>query len=100
MRRPLEITLLRTFVMLVEELSVTRVARRLNRTQPAISLQLNRLEEAAGQQIFERDLRHPRLTRHGEMLLPYSKLMLKLHDDARARLSAEEIAGRGTRGWP
>lgn len=86
--------------MLVEELSVTRVARRLNRTQPAISLQLNRLEEAAGQQIFERDLRHPRLTRHGEMLLPYARLMLKLHDDARARLSAEEIAGRVTLGCP
>ena len=100
MRRPLEITLLRTFVLLVEELSVTRVARRLNRTQPAISLQLNRLEEAVGQQIFERDLRHPRLTRHGEMLLPYARLMLKLHDEARARLSAEEIAGRVTLGCP
>ena len=100
MRRPLEISLLRTFVMLVEEQSVTRVARRLNRTQPAISLQVNRLEEAAGQPIFDRNLRHLKLTRHGEMLLPYARLMLKLHDDARARLSAEEIAGRVTLGCP
>jgi DNA-binding transcriptional LysR family regulator len=99
-RRPLEISLLRTFVMLVEEQSVTRVARRLNRTQPAISLQVNRLEEAAGQPIFDRNLRHLKLTRHGEMLLPYARLMLKLHDDARARLSAEEIAGRVTLGCP
>jgi DNA-binding transcriptional LysR family regulator len=99
-RRPLEINLLRTFVMLVEEQSVTRVARRLNRTQPAISLQVNRLEEAAGQPIFDRNLRHLKLTRHGEMLLPYARLMLKLHDDARARLSAEEIAGRVTLGCP
>ena len=51
MRRPLEINLLRTFVMLVEEQSVTRVARRLNRTQPAISLQLRPAEEAAGHPI-------------------------------------------------
>jgi DNA-binding transcriptional LysR family regulator len=100
MRRPLEITLLRTFVMLVEEESVTRVARRLNRTQPAISLQLRRLEEAAGHPVFDRNLRHLKLTRHGEMLLPYARLMLKLHDDARARLSAEEIAGRVTLGCP
>jgi len=99
-RRPLEISLLRTFVMLVEEQSVTRVARRLSRTQPAISLQVKRLEEAAGQPIFDRHLRHLKLTRHGEMLLPYARLMLKLHDDARARLSAEEIAGRVTLGCP
>lgn len=100
MRRPLEIALLRTFVMLVEERGITRVARRQNLTQPAVSLQLARLEEAAGQRIFERDRRDLRLTRHGEMLLPYARLMLKLHDDARARLSAEDIAGRVTLGCP
>jgi DNA-binding transcriptional LysR family regulator len=100
MRRQLEITLLRTFVMLVEEQSVTRVARRLNRTQPAISLQLRRLKDAAGQPVFESDLRHLRLTRHGEMLLPYARQMLKMHDEACSRLSSEEIAGRVTLGCP
>ena len=58
--------------MLVEEQSVTR---RLNLTQPAVSLQLNRLEEAAGKPIFERDHRRLRVTRHGEMLLPYARMM-------------------------
>jgi len=100
MGRPLEINLLRTFVMLVEEQSVTRVARRLNRTQPAISLQLGRLSDAVGRPLFERDLRHPRLTRHGEMLLPYARQMLKMHDDAYSRLSSEDIAGRVTLGCP
>ena len=100
MRRPLEITLLRTFLMLVEERSVTRVARRLGRTQPAISLQLHRLEDAADQRLFERDLRHLNLTRHGEMLLPYARLMLKMHDEACSRLAAEQIAGRVTLGCP
>jgi DNA-binding transcriptional LysR family regulator len=100
MSRQLEITLLRTFVMLVEEQSVTRVARRLNRTQPAISLQLRRLRDAAGHPVFENDLRHLRLTRHGEMLLPYARQMLKMHDEARSRLSNEEIAGRVTLGCP
>ncbi|RTL55205.1 MAG: LysR family transcriptional regulator [Bradyrhizobiaceae bacterium] len=100
MGRPFEINLLRTFVMLVEEQSVTRVARRLNRTQPAISLQLGRLSDAAGRPLFERDLRHPRLTRHGEMLLPYARQMLKMHDDAYSRLSSEDIAGRVTLGCP
>ncbi|MDA9391836.1 LysR family transcriptional regulator [Bradyrhizobium ottawaense] len=96
----LEINLLRTFVMLLEEQSVTRVARRLNRTQPAISLQLNRLSDAVGHPLFESGLRHLRLTRHGEMLLPYARQMLKMHDDARSRLASEEIAGRVTLGCP
>jgi DNA-binding transcriptional LysR family regulator len=100
MGRPLEINLLRTFVMLVEEQSVTRVARRLNRTQPAISLQLGRLSDAVGRPLFERDLRHPHLTRYGEMLLPYARQMLKMHDDAYSRLSSEDIAGRVTLGCP
>lgn len=100
MGRPLEINLLRTFVMLVEEQSVTRVARRLNRTQPAVSLQLGRLSDAVGRPLFEHDLRHMRLTRHGEMLLPYARQILKMHDDAYSRLSSEEIAGRVTLGCP
>jgi DNA-binding transcriptional LysR family regulator len=100
MGRALEINLMRTFVMLVEEQSVTKVARRLNRTQPAISLQIGRLNEAVGRPLFEYDLRHPRLTRHGEMLLPYARQLLKMHDDAYSRLSSEEIAGRVTLGCP
>jgi DNA-binding transcriptional LysR family regulator len=100
MSRPLEITLLRTFVLLVEERSVTQVARRLYRTQPAISLQLRRLEEAAGQRLFEQDLRNLRLTHHGETLLPYARTLLRIHDEARARISTDEVEGRVTLGCP
>jgi DNA-binding transcriptional LysR family regulator len=95
----LEITLLRTFVLLVEERSVTGVARRLHRTQPAISLQLRRLEEAAGKRIFEPNLRHLRLTHDGEMLLPYARALLQMHDEARQMLG-ERVAGRVTLGCP
>ena len=94
MTRPLDIPLLRTFVSLVEERSVTRVAHRLGRTQPAVSLQIRRLEEAAGRALFEPDLRRLRLTRHGEMLLGYARDILRTHEEARVRLAAEEIAGR------
>jgi DNA-binding transcriptional LysR family regulator len=100
MARPLDIPLLRTFVSLVEERSVTRVAHRLGRTQPAISLQIRRLEEAAGRPLFEPDLRHLRITRHGETLLGYARTILRTHDEARIRLAAEEIAGRVTLGCP
>ena len=69
MQRPLEIALLRIFVMLVEERSVTRVAQRLHRTQPAVSLQIRRLEDAVGRPLFESNLRHLRLSTRGVILL-------------------------------
>lgn len=100
MARPLEISLLRTFVLLVEERSVTRVARLLFRTQPAVSLQIKRLEDAAGRPLFESDLRHLRLTPQGETLLPYARAVLRMHDEAQMKLSSEEIDGRVTLGCP
>jgi DNA-binding transcriptional LysR family regulator len=96
----LELSLLRTFVLLVEEGSVTRVAQRLNRTQPAISLQLNRLEQLVGRKIFESSLRRPKLTPHGEMLLSYAHKLLDLDSEARTRLRSDEVSGRVVLGCP
>lgn len=46
------------FICLIEEGSVTRAARRLNIVQPALSMQIAKLEEACGKRLFER-------SRHG-----------------------------------
>jgi DNA-binding transcriptional LysR family regulator len=43
------------FICLYEEGSVTRAARRLNIVQPALSMQLARLEDQIGQPLFERN---------------------------------------------
>lgn len=96
----LDIPLLRTFVSLIEERSVTRVARRIGRTQPAVSLQIRRLEAAAGRPLFERDLRRLRLTRHGETLLVYARTILRTHDEAQIQLKGEELSGRVALGCP
>jgi len=45
------------FVALYEERSVTRAARRLNIVQPALSMQMTKLEENWGQQLFIRNAR-------------------------------------------
>lgn len=96
----LEVALLRTFVLLAETGSVTAVARRVGRTQPAISQQLRRLEEAAGRPLFEGDLRHPALTMHGLLLLDRARQILHLHDRAQAELRASEMVGRVRLGCP
>ena len=45
----LDIRTLRSLISVVDTGSITETARRLGRTQPAISLQIQRLEDIAGQ---------------------------------------------------
>lgn len=100
MHRDIDLPLLRTFTLLVEERNFSRVAERVGRTQPAISLQLRRLEEITGNRLFEPECRPLRLTRHGEILLRYAREIMRLHDEARLRLTAEELSGRVLLGCP
>ncbi|QRK12255.1 LysR family transcriptional regulator [Archangium violaceum] len=49
-----ELPFLRTFVTVYEARSITAASARLHRTQPTVSYQLRRLEEALGAPLFER----------------------------------------------
>ncbi len=60
--------LLRTFLVIAEERSVTRAADRLLLQQPSVSAALKRLEESLACQLFERGRRPMQLTPQGELL--------------------------------
>jgi DNA-binding transcriptional LysR family regulator len=96
----LDVRVLRSFVSVVETGSITETARRLGRTQPAITLQMKRLEDLTGKVLFKQDSRKPRLTDDGDMLLSYAKSILKLHDELLARLSSPDIEGHVILGTP
>lgn len=96
----LDIRSLRAFVALVDSGSVTKAARLLGRTQPAITLQIRRLEETTGHQLFDRSLRRPQLTRNGEILLGYARAILSMHDEVWNRLQAKTVEGRVVLGTP
>lgn len=98
--RMLDLPLLSTFVMVLEERSLTKVAARIGRTQPAVSLQLRRLESLLGKRIFASDLRGLRLTQDGEKLLEYARRILALHDDAVADITSPSLEGRVLLGCP
>ncbi len=66
----------------VEVESYTHAATLLGRTQPAISLQMKRLEELIGQQLIVRSGRKVTLTEHGEALIAHARQILRLNDIA------------------
>ena len=64
----LETRVLRYFLAVAQEGSVTRAARALHLTQPTLSRQIRELEEELGQTLFSRGERELSLTREGLLL--------------------------------
>lgn len=95
-----DMRVLRSFISVVETGSITETARRLGRTQPAITLQMRRLEELTGKVLFKEDSRRPVLTAQGEMVLSYARSILRLHDELLGRLSSPDIEGHVVLGTP
>jgi len=100
MQQPMDLRLLQTFILLVETGSVSETARRVNRTQPAVSLQLQRLEQLVGAKLYSTVGRRPVLTADGELLLGYSRTMLDLNKEVLSRLQAPRLGGRVILGIP
>lgn len=66
----LDIRQLRAFVTVAESGSFTRAAGSLNLSQPALTVQIRKLEEGLGLRLFDRNTRSVALTRSGRELLP------------------------------
>lgn len=64
----LDWNLLRTFMVIVQERSITGAAARLLLTQPAVSLALKRLEQRLGRRLIERGSGRFRVTEAGETI--------------------------------
>src|SRR4249920_3904867 len=73
---------LRVFVTVAAERSFSRAARKLHRTQPAVSQAIRRLEHAAGERLVDRSSRDGTLTDAGHVLLEYATRLLRLAGEA------------------
>jgi DNA-binding transcriptional LysR family regulator len=71
-----ELHVLRAFVLAAREGNVSRAAERLHLSQPAVSLQLKRLAEDTGLQLFTRTPHGLALTADGAALLPQAERVL------------------------
>ncbi|AWN50596.1 LysR substrate-binding domain-containing protein [Methylobacterium sp. 17Sr1-1] len=97
---PLDIDQLRTLVAIAESGSFTRAAEAVNKTQSAVSMQMKRLEERVGREIFAKAGRGVRLTDDGERLLDYARRIVRLQTECLATFDEGDLAGRVRLGLP
>ena len=77
----MELNTLRVFLTIATERSFSRAAARLGRTQPAVSLALQRLEAELGEQLLDRVARDVVLTDAGRTVLEYARRFQNLESE-------------------
>ncbi|WP_339854959.1 LysR substrate-binding domain-containing protein [uncultured Nisaea sp.] len=86
---------LRTFLHVAELGSLSHAAERLHIAQPALGRQIRLLEEDLGVALFTRHGRGMALTSAGRILTDRASAILRLVEDTRAEVSAEQDAVKG-----
>ena len=89
----LPMDVLRSFVAIAEVKSVTRAGELIGRSQPAVSLQLKRLEAMVDDSLFTRHGKQIALTQNGELLFGYAKRILLLNDEALRQFIKPDLSG-------
>jgi DNA-binding transcriptional LysR family regulator len=86
---------LRSVLVLAEELHFGRAAEVLHISQPALTKQIRKIEEALGGRLFVRRPREVTLTRAGEVLVEHARSLLR---DAQLAVDVSRSAMRGEAG--
>lgn len=93
MTTPLDLDQLQSFCAIADCGSFTEAARRVNKTQSAVSMQIKRLEERLGQPLLSRDGRGVSLTKHGEELYARARRMLRTNAEILDYFSDDDLSG-------
>lgn len=92
----MEIRVLRYFLAVVREESITKAADLLHITQPTLSRQLAQMEEKMGVKLFDRGTRKIVLTNEGLLLRRRAEEILELVDKTEYELSQQDKTVEGT----
>ncbi|MCE9606195.1 MAG: LysR family transcriptional regulator [Planctomycetia bacterium] len=90
----MELQQLRYFVAVANHANFTRAAEACLVSQPSLSQQIIKLERELGQPLFERLGRTARLTEAGRTFQDHAEQVLRLVEDAKARLTDSADTGR------
>lgn len=91
---------LRAFISVFDLQSYTLAGERLGRSQPAISLQIRRLEQQLSARLLERHSNRIQLTSAGRELYPLAQQLLSINDQVVARFSESTLSGEVRLGIP
>jgi DNA-binding transcriptional LysR family regulator len=91
---------LRALVTVVEIGGFAKAGEILCLSQPAVSLQIKRLEQLLGRKLFKKQGQRQVLNHQGEVLLPLAKQMLQMNDMILQKFSAELLTGKIRLGIP
>jgi DNA-binding transcriptional LysR family regulator len=86
---------LQVFGAVADERSFSRAARKLGRTQPAVSQAVRRLEQALGEPLFDRSTRDGAMTEAGRVLREYARRLLQLATEAETAVREIRDVQRG-----
>lgn len=86
---------LRVFCTVAAERSFSRAARKLRRTQPAVSQAIRRLEQSVGERLIDRSSRDGTLTDAGQLLLEYGGRLIHLAEEASQAVGALREVRKG-----
>lgn len=98
--RDIDIALLRSFIAVAETGRMTRAARVINRSQGAVSQQVQRLERLFEAKLFDRRADAIRLTPEGERLLPKAHRLVSLNNAILAEMRQTDFTGEVRLGVP
>lgn len=87
-----DLNTLRSFIAVVEEGGFSAAAKRVYRTQSAISVQMAKLEEQLNVKLLERTSRSVKVTSAGETFLSYARRIIELTDEAAFAVAVPEEA--------
>lgn len=92
----MEIRVLRYFLAVVREESITKASEVLHITQPTLSRQLSQMEEEIGVRLFERGTRKIKLTNEGILLRRRAEEVIQLVDTTERELveQDEQVEGK------
>lgn len=91
--RQLDSDLLRTFLAVTDSGSILAGAGKIGRTQSAASVQIRKLEELLGKEVFMRHGRGVRLTAAGEQLEPVARKVVADLNEIFVQLTGAELSG-------
>ncbi len=91
---------LKSFIAIAEAGTFSAAAKIVGRTQSALTLQIQKLEESLGCRLFNRSARHVSLTDQGEIFLGYANRISQLQWEIYSKLKEPDIKGEIRLGTP